>query len=64
VTGLLTIKSTTREVTIPFTASPEGTGYRLKGEFKLNRRDYKIGGSSFTLSDNLTVVLDVFASKA
>lgn len=64
VTGLLTIKSTTREVSFPFSASSEGNGYRLKGEFKLNRRDYGVGGSSFTLSDNLTVILDVLAARS
>lgn len=64
ITGLLTIKSTTREVSFPFTATPEGNGFRLKGEFKLNRRDYGVGGSSFTLSDNLSVILDVLAARS
>lgn len=63
VTGLLTIKATTKEISFPFTASQEGAGLRLKGEFKINRRDFKVGGSSFTLSDNLTVQLEALATK-
>jgi polyisoprenoid-binding protein YceI len=63
VTGNLTIKNVTREISFPFTAVPQSGGYLFSGEFKINRRDYKVGGSSITLSDNLTVSLKVFAPK-
>jgi len=61
-TGQLTIKSTTKEISIPFTATPKDGGYIFTGEFKLNRRDYQVGGSS-TISNNLTVNFSIFARK-
>ncbi|MBC7849426.1 MAG: YceI family protein [Chitinophagaceae bacterium] len=61
--GNLTVRETTREISFPFSVESKDGGYRFIGEFKINRRDYKVGGSSFTLSDNLTVYLDVFAPK-
>jgi len=60
--GQLTIKNTTKEISIPFTATPRDGGYLFTGEFKLNRRDYQVGGSS-TISNNLTVSFNVFARK-
>jgi polyisoprenoid-binding protein YceI len=62
--GKLTIKNTTKEISFPFTAVRENGGMRFSGEFKLNRRDYGVGGSSFSLSDNLTVYLNVFAKNS
>ncbi|HVU57649.1 MAG TPA: YceI family protein [Puia sp.] len=62
VTGKLTIKNTTKEVSIPFTATPKDSGYIFTGEFKLNRKDFQVGGSS-TISNNLTVNFSVFARK-
>lgn len=63
VTGNLTIKNVTRETSFPFNTIPQNGGYLFSGEFKINRRDYKVGGSSITMSDNLTVLLKVFAPK-
>ncbi len=62
VTGNLTIKKTTKEITFPFTASQQGIGYLFNGEFKINRRDYGVGGSS-TLSDGVEVMLKIQARK-
>ena len=62
VTGKLTIKNTTKEITIPFTATPKNEGYIFTGEFKLDRKDFKVGGSS-TISNSLTVHFSVFARK-
>jgi polyisoprenoid-binding protein YceI len=61
-TGQLTIKNTTKEISIPFTATAKDGGYILTGEFKINRRDFQIGGSS-TISNNLTVDFSIFARK-
>jgi polyisoprenoid-binding protein YceI len=61
-TGRLTIKETSKEISFPFTASPQETGCLFKGEFTINRKDFKVGGSS-TLSNSLTVQLSVFAKK-
>jgi polyisoprenoid-binding protein YceI len=61
--GKLTIKNVTKDVSFPFTAAPVENGYLFNGEFKINRRDFKVGGGS-TISDNLTVMLSVVAKKA
>ncbi len=59
VTGKLTIKKTTKEIKFDFTASKKDKGYLFKGEFPLNRRDYNIGGRSFSLANELKVFLSV-----
>jgi polyisoprenoid-binding protein YceI len=58
--GLLTIKKTSREIEIPFTAEKKESGWLFSGSFKMNRRDYGVGGSS-TLSNELTVDIIVNA---
>ena len=63
VVGNLTIKNVTKEISFPFTATAAGAGYLFSGEFRINRRDYKVGGNSFTMSDNLIVQLSVLAQK-
>lgn len=60
--GKLTMKGITKELSFPFTVQPYKDGYMFNGEFKLNRREFKVGGGS-TLSDNLTVILKVYAKK-
>ena len=61
--GNLTIKNITKEISFPFKATAQEGGYLFNGEFKINRRDFKVGGSSITMGDNLTVLLSVFAKK-
>ncbi|MDZ4714577.1 MAG: YceI family protein [Cytophagales bacterium] len=60
-TGNLTIKTTTKSISFPFTYTSSSGVSVFEGEFPLNRRDYKVGGGSFSLSDNLTVQLKVTA---
>ncbi|MEP7236748.1 MAG: YceI family protein [Ferruginibacter sp.] len=59
--GNLTIKGVTKPVEFGFGATPKNGGYQFDGEFSINRRDFGVGGSSASLSDNLTVSLSVFA---
>jgi polyisoprenoid-binding protein YceI len=59
--GNLTIKGVTKPVEFGFSATPKDGGYTFDGEFKINRRDFGVGGSSVSMSDNLTVYLSVFA---
>ena len=59
--GNLTIKGVTKPVEFGFGATPKDGGYVFDGEFTINRRDFGVGGSSISLSDNLTVSLTVFA---
>jgi polyisoprenoid-binding protein YceI len=63
VTGELTIRDITRGITFPFTATPENRGYRLKGSFVINRRDFKIGDTG-VISDEVRVSLEVLISPA
>ena len=58
--GTLTIKKTSKEITLPFTAEKNGSGWTFSGSFKMNRKDYGVGGSS-TLSAELTVEIKVVA---
>ena len=61
--GSMTIKSTTKEIRFPFTATPKGDGFLFEGTFKLNRRDYGVGGNSISLSDDVTITLSILANK-
>jgi polyisoprenoid-binding protein YceI len=60
--GDLTIKGVTKAVEFGFSAAPLASGYLFKGEFTINRRDFGVGGSSFSMSDNLVVSLTVSAN--
>ena len=58
--GTLTIKNKSKEITLPFTAEKKGMGWLFSGSFKINRKDYGVGGSS-TLSDEVTIEIKVVA---
>jgi polyisoprenoid-binding protein YceI len=58
--GTLTVKNKSKEITMPFTVEKNGNGWVFSGSFKMNRKDYDIGGSS-TLSDEVTVDIKVVA---
>ncbi|MBS1661688.1 MAG: YceI family protein [Bacteroidetes bacterium] len=60
--GKLTIKSTTKDIYFPFIATKMGDDYIFKGDFKINRKDFGVGGSS-TVSSELTIQLTVLAKK-
>ncbi len=63
VEGNLIIKGISQRVVFPFTATPKAGGYQFSGELKINRRDFKVGGSSWVLSDELTISLNIMANK-
>lgn len=60
VAGKLTIKNKTQQIIVPFKAQKSGAGYIFTGAFKMKRKDFEVGGSS-TISDELTVELQVLA---
>jgi polyisoprenoid-binding protein YceI len=60
--GALTIKGKSKPISFPFTATPSADGYLFKGSFKMNRRDFNIGGTS-TVSDELEVNINLIAKK-
>lgn len=59
----LTMKGITKTVSIPFSYTETGNEATFKGSFSINRRDYNVGGSSWTMSDNATVTIIVNAIK-
>lgn len=63
VTGKLTIKRTTKEISFPFRYGETNGTLQLTGKFKINRKDFGVGTNSFSLADELIVLLDVRASK-
>lgn len=63
VTGVLEIKGISKEINFIFTANLITSGYLFKGGFKINRKDFKVGGKSLILSDQLSVNLSVMAQK-
>jgi polyisoprenoid-binding protein YceI len=60
--GKLTIKNQTKDISFPFTATSANDGYLFNGTFKINRRDFNIGGAS-TISDELEVSLNILSKK-
>lgn len=61
VTGNLTLKGVTKQISFPFTVKPSSGGYLFEGSFDLNRRDFGVGAGSVSLSNNVTVNLKVQA---
>ncbi len=60
VSGQLTIKNTTKNIIIPFTTNKTGNDIIFNGSFKMDRREFGIGGGS-TISNDLTVEIKVLA---
>ena len=61
VSGHLTIKGTTKQISFPFTALRQGNGFVFSGNFSINRKDFDIGGGSAVMGSNVDVSLKVFA---
>ena len=59
--GDLRIKGVTKPVSFPFQATPNGEGYTFTGTFTINRRDFEVGGSSISMSDQAKVTLKIVA---
>ena len=60
--GKLTIKATTKDIYFACTATPQGNDLLFKGDLRIDRKDYGVGGSS-TLSNSVTISLSVLAKK-
>ena len=61
-TGKLTIKGKTKDIAFPFTTLPYADGLIFRGSFKINRKDFDVGGTS-TVSNELEVKFKVHAVK-
>ena len=61
VTGDLTIKGISKNISFPFTAVTQNGGMLFTGNFSIDRKDFDIGGGSAVLSNNVDISLKVFA---
>lgn len=51
----LTIKGTTKEITIPVTVKKDNGNYKISSNFEINRRDFDVGGGSFVMSKTVKI---------
>ncbi|XZF16322.1 YceI family protein [Chitinophagaceae bacterium MMS25-I14] len=58
----LTMKGITKNISIPFTATPSGNGCTFKSTFTVNRKDYGVGDTK-KIDEQVTVMLEVAAKK-
>jgi len=58
--GRLMLKNHVKDLSFPFTADNDGSGYHFKGGFSISRKEFEVGGTS-PISDTLDVELDVIA---
>jgi polyisoprenoid-binding protein YceI len=61
--GKLTVKETTKEVSFPFKVVTQKDGYAFKGTFTLNRRDFGVGGRSFSIADDVAINFEVIMKR-
>jgi polyisoprenoid-binding protein YceI len=59
----LTMKETTKNVKIPFIFKQEGDKATFQGSTVIDRRDWKVGGGTFGMGDNVTFTITVNATK-
>lgn len=64
VKGNLSIKGTTKSISISFTVDKSGDALIFTGNFSINRKDFGVGGSSAVMGSNVDISLKVFAAKA
>ncbi|WP_179009385.1 YceI family protein [Winogradskyella forsetii] len=51
----LTIKGITKEINIKVNVAEVDNSYKISSNFELDRRDFKVGGSSFVMSDTVKI---------
>jgi polyisoprenoid-binding protein YceI len=59
----ITIKDKTKMVDVPFTYTDAGSTAWLKGSFKINRRDFGVGGGSLALANEATIFIEAETTK-
>lgn len=60
--GKLTIRDHTKDISFPFTVTPVNDGFLFKGSFQISRKDFGVGGSG-PISNNLEVQLSILTKK-
>jgi polyisoprenoid-binding protein YceI len=63
ITGNLTIKGSTKTVTVPATYSKAGNKIIFKGTFNVNRMDFKVGKKSDVVPDIMKVNFEIPAQS-
>lgn len=61
VSGQLTIKGISKNISFPFAAVSQDGGMLFTGNFSINRKDFDVGGGSAVMSNNVDISLKVFA---
>ncbi len=59
----LTIKETTKRIVIPLQVNENEESIIIRSNFNINRRDYKVGGSSWILSNTVKIEIIYIAKK-
>jgi polyisoprenoid-binding protein YceI len=59
----VTIKNKTKLIEVPFTYTESGSNIIFNGNFKINRKDFGLGGNSMVLADEATVTVNTEISK-
>ena len=60
----LTIKGTTKKIKIPLIALLVNDNLVIKTSFKINRKDYKVGGGSLVMGKNVTIEVQYTGNKS
>lgn len=55
----LNIKGIKKNISVSFNFSPSGNLFVVKGEFSINRLDFKVGEGSIILSDSVKIKIDL-----
>ena len=63
ISGILTLKDVSKPISFPFTFERTGKSGIFKGEFTINRIDYGVGGKSFTVGNEVRILLEVPTTK-
>ena len=53
--AMLTIKETTKKVSIPLSVVVEGKTVTMTANFELDRKDYEVGGNSWVMADMVKI---------
>ena len=59
----LTMKDKTNQVELPFTYNENGNAASFKGTLKIKRTDYGVGSKSMVMANDVTIMIDVEATK-
>lgn len=59
----LTVKATTKEITIPLIISTNKNENIIVSNFEINRRDFKVGKNSWVMSDTVLIKVKYVATK-